>query len=160
MGGERRCHPASVRALQESARPGHSLPRWGFVHTCMSNQELMAEHGTCCSDCSKSGYEGLEQMMMRDRDKLKHVRRHKDAGASLGLITVYSQSAPSACLKSAVSIPRHSMVCPDQQQDPCPCNAHPKKCPPQVSVTWSAEQLCSSWTCISLCRLTEVCDFV
>lgn len=159
-GGDRRCPPASARALQESAGPGHSLPWGGFVHTCLSSQELMAEHGTCCSDCSKLGYKSLEQMMRMDRDKLKHIGGHKAAGASLSLLTVYSQSAPSARLTSAVSIPRHSTACQDQQQDPFPRNVPPQKCPPQVSGTWSAEQLCSSWTFISLCRSTAVCGFV
>lgn len=46
-----------ARALQESDKLRHPLPWRDFVHTSMSCEELMAEHGTCYSNRSKPGYE-------------------------------------------------------------------------------------------------------
>ena len=47
-----------ARALQQSAGLGHPLPWRSSVCTYVSCKELMAEHGTCYSGCSKPGYEG------------------------------------------------------------------------------------------------------
>lgn len=47
-----------ARGLQESAKLGHPLPWRGFACTYVSCEELMAEHGTRYSGCSKPGYEG------------------------------------------------------------------------------------------------------